>query len=95
MSLVLSLGLAGGALMLAEMLDTSFHSADELRDFTIVPVLVSIPRIVTEADRQRGSGGSGWRRQGRCWGWSLIAGASYFVAHGNEQLVQMLARDGR
>ena len=48
-SLVLSLGLAGGALMLAEMLDTSFHSAKELREFTIVPVLVSIPQ-----DRDRG-----------------------------------------
>jgi hypothetical protein len=47
MSLVLSLGLAGGALMLAEMLDTSFHSVDELRQFTIIPVLVSVPKIVT------------------------------------------------
>ena len=56
--------------MLAETLDTSFHSVDELRGFTSVPVLSSSPRIVTEADRQRGSGGSGWRRQGRCWGWS-------------------------
>src|SRR6266542_6699608 len=52
-SLVLSLGLAGGALMVAEMLDTSFHSVNELRAFSIVPVLVSIPRIVTDADRQR------------------------------------------
>ncbi len=50
MSLVLSLGLAGAALMLAEMLDTSFHSADELRAFTTIPVLVSMP---TDRDRGR------------------------------------------
>src|SRR5262249_38498082 len=54
MSLVLSLGLAGGVLMLAETLDTSFHCTDEIREFTIVPVLVSVPRIVTDADRQQG-----------------------------------------
>ena len=54
MALVLSVGLAAGVAILAEMLDTSFHSADDLRAFTTVPVLVSIPRIVTEADlRQR------------------------------------------
>ena len=42
-----------GVAMLAEMLDTSFHSADELRAFTTVPVLVSIARIATEADLRR------------------------------------------
>ncbi|MGH7486210.1 MAG: GNVR domain-containing protein, partial [bacterium] len=93
-SLVLSLGLAGGALVLAEMLDTSFHSADELRVFSRIPVLVSVPRIVTELDRQ------GERRQfrlvatGALLGLILIAGASYFVSHGNQQLILMLDRDG-
>jgi hypothetical protein len=24
----------------------------------------------------------------------LVAGASYFIGHGNEQLVQMLSKDG-
>jgi hypothetical protein len=94
MSLVLSLGLAGGALMLAETLDTSFHSADELREFTIVPVLASVPRIVTEVDRRRRQ----WRFRlaaaGATLGLVLIAGVSYVVSHGNEQLVQMLSRGG-
>ena len=94
MSLVLSLGLAGGALMIAESLDTSFHSADELREFTIVPVLASVPRIVTEVDRRRHQ----WRFRlaaaGAMLGLVLIAGVSYFVGHGNEQLVQMLSRGG-
>jgi hypothetical protein len=94
MSLVLSLGLAGGALMLAETLDTSFHSADELREFTIVPVLVSVPRIVTEVDRQRQQRRFRLAAAGAMLGLALIAGVSYFVGHGNEQLVQMLARGG-
>ena len=93
-SLVLSLGLAGGALVLAEILDTSFHSATELRDFSIVPVLVSIPKIVTDADRQRQQQRFRLAAAGTMLGLVLIAGASYFIGHGNEQLVQMLAGGG-
>ena len=93
-SLVLSLGLAGGALMVAEALDTSFHSVNELREFSSVPVLVSISRIVTDADRRREQ--QRFRRAvaGAMLGLILIAGASYLIAHGNEQLVQVLTRDG-
>ena len=86
MSLVLSLGLAGGALMLAEMLDTSFHSVDELREFTIVPVLVSMPRIVTDADRPAQRRRFRLAAAGAVLGLVVIAGGSYFIAHGNEQL---------
>jgi len=93
-SLVLSLGLAAGALMVAEMLDTSFHSVNELREFSIVPVLVSIPRIVTDADRQRQQQRLRVVAVGTLLGLVLIVGVSYFVAHGNEQLVQILAGGG-
>src|SRR5207245_5441316 len=40
-----SLALAAGAVVLAEQVDTSFHAIDDLRAFSAVPVLVSIPRI--------------------------------------------------
>lgn len=93
-SLVLSLGLAGGALMVAEMLDTSFHSVSELRAFSIVPVLVSISRIVTEADRQRQQQRFRLAAAGAMLGLIVLAGASYVIGHGNEQLVQMLAGGG-
>jgi uncharacterized protein involved in exopolysaccharide biosynthesis len=93
-SFVLSLGLAGGAILLAEMLDTSFHSAAELRDFSSVPVLVSIPRIVTDADRQRQQRSFRLAAAGAMLGLVLIGGVSYFIGHGNESLVQILARDG-
>jgi polysaccharide biosynthesis transport protein len=51
--LALSLGLAAAAVILSEQMDTSFHSVDELRAFTRVPVLVSIPSIVTANETRR------------------------------------------
>src|SRR5262249_11117482 len=50
MALVLSLGLGIGAVVLAEHVDTSFHSVDDLRNFSRVPVLVSIPKLVAPID---------------------------------------------
>jgi polysaccharide chain length determinant protein (PEP-CTERM system associated) len=92
MALMLSLALAGGVVVMAEQLDTSFHSVDDLRTFTTVPVLASIPRIVTEADSSRRR----WRVRLAAGlvvlGLALIVGASYFIARGNEQLVWILAR---
>jgi len=92
MSLVLCLGLAAAAVFVAEQLDTSFHSVDELRAFTRVPVLANIPRIVTRGDI--------WRRRVRL-GTAAVSlvvalfaavGVSHFLGHGNEQLVWMLSR---
>src|SRR5215831_17939956 len=90
---MLSLGLGAGVGMLAELLDTSFHSSDQVRSFTDLPVLVSIGRIATDADRRR-------RRQrfllavvGILVASIAVAGTSYVVGHGNEQLVRMLDRD--
>ena len=80
--------------MLAEMLDTSFHSADELRAFTHGAGPREHPRIVTEADRQQPAAALPAGGGGALLGLVLVAGASYFVAHGNEQLVRMLDRDG-
>jgi len=44
--------MAAAAAGLADRLDTSFHSADEVRSFTRVPVVASIPLIVTAGDRR-------------------------------------------
>ena len=93
MALAVSLGLAGGAVVLAEMLDTSFHSAAELRAFTRVPVLVRIPRIDTEQDRERRRRGFQLAAAGTLLGLALVFSASYFIAHGNEQMVRMLDRE--
>ena len=92
MSLVLCLGLAAAAVFVAEQFDTSFHSVDELRMFTRVPVIASIPRIITQGDI--------WRRRARL-GTAAVSlvlalfmaiGVSHLLGHGNEQLVWMLSR---
>ena len=92
MSLVLCLGLAAVAVFIAEQFDTSFHNIDELRMFTQVPVLVSVPRIITQGDI--------WRRRMR-FGTAAVSlvlalciavGVSHFLGYGNEQLVWMLSR---
>ena len=90
MGFVFSLGLAAGAVVLAEQLDTSFHTVDDLRAFTAVPVLVSIPKIITAADASR----KRWRfclvAVSAIVGLACIVGGVYFFAHGNEELLRML-----
>jgi uncharacterized protein involved in exopolysaccharide biosynthesis len=92
MAFLLAIGAAAIAVIGAEKLDTSFHSVDELREYTSVPVIATIPRI-----------GSGPRR-----GYArvalgtvsavaavvLVATLSAYLANGNEQLVRMLQRAG-
>lgn len=92
--LVLSLGIAAGAMALAEQLDTSFHTVDELRAFSKLPVLVSIPRIATESDMSRRRRRFRLAAASAALGLALMVGASYVVAHGNEQLVWMMVRKG-
>ena len=87
-----SIGLAFGAVLMAEQFDTSFHELDDLRSFSNVPVLASIPRIVTRGEVRRHR----WRmRLGvsvAIAGLAVIAGLGYFVAHGNEHLIMLVTR---
>ena len=90
----LALGTAAGAMMLAEHLDTSFHTVDDLRALGRAPVLLSIPLIVTATDgRQR-------RRRMRFAALAVVLAvavvikAAQVVAHGNEMLVALLSRGG-
>ena len=92
MTLAFSLGLAVGAVVLAENIDTSFHSVDDLRAFSPVPVLVSIPRIVTQAGLRRARRRMRLAASVALIGLVMIVGIAYVVAHGNERLVAALAR---
>jgi polysaccharide chain length determinant protein (PEP-CTERM system associated) len=87
-----AIGLAVAAVLLAEQLDTSFHTLDDLRAFSKAPVLVSIPRIVTPKDSRRRS----WRMRlaatAVCIGLVMIAGIGYLAANGNDGLTLLLAR---
>ena len=94
MALVGSLGVAIGAVMLAERLDSSFHTVEDLRAFSAVPVLVSIPRITTRTDLRRRQ----WRMRlaasAAFISLVVVVGIGYFAANGNERLVSLLAGGG-
>jgi uncharacterized protein involved in exopolysaccharide biosynthesis len=88
--LVLSIGMAFGAVVAAEHLDTTFHALDDLRAFTRVPILASISRIATRRET--------WRRRfrlllGFCLaaaGLLLVVGMSWLVAHRGGSVLTML-----
>jgi polysaccharide biosynthesis transport protein len=94
MAMILSGALAGVAMALAEALDTSFHRTEQLRAFIQLPILASIPRIVTSADT--------WRDRLRIAaltvmivaGLALIIRGSYQLGQGGEQVVWMFAQRG-
>ncbi len=92
-TVVLCLGLAGAAVVLAEVLDTSFHSAADLRAATAAPVLVRIPSIVTEADTRRRRWRFRFAVAGTVLALILVGGGSYAIGDGNDQIVQMLSRE--
>ncbi len=91
MGLIVSVGMAVTAMALAEQLDTSFHSVDALRAFTRVPVLARIPRIVTRGDMFRMAVRACVAAIVLAAGLAAAAGASYYVAHGYEQMVFILS----
>ena len=92
MGLALSAGVAVGAVLLAEAQSGSFHTVDDLRAFTRVPVLASIPPIVTTADARRNRHKSALAVAGVALGTVTIAAASAYLAGGNELLAGFLTK---
>jgi polysaccharide chain length determinant protein (PEP-CTERM system associated) len=91
MGLALAVGVSVGAVVMADRLDTSFHSVDDLRAFTRVPVVGTIPRVVTERTTAQ--------RRRRFWlatalvglGLLVVVAGAYLLAHGNESLLRTLS----
>jgi uncharacterized protein involved in exopolysaccharide biosynthesis len=85
-----AIGLAGAAVILAEQFDTTFHSLDELRAFTAVPVLASIPAIASGRGRQV------LRTVVVSASILIVIGltatAAAYLARGNEDIVRLLVR---
>jgi len=88
----LAIGLAGGALLLAEQLDTSFHTTDDVRRFTTVPVLASVPVLRTSAQLAARGAQLVLAAGGLVLVCGLIAWGAYTMARGGDQLVWLLAR---
>ncbi len=92
MGLLLALAAAVGIVLTAEQFDASFHGVDELREFTSVPVLVSIPPIGPMPLKRRLL--TGFATVSAIAMIALIAAASAYLAHGNEQLARLIGRAG-
>jgi polysaccharide biosynthesis transport protein len=88
--LALALGIAGGAVLLTDNLDTSFHSADELRAAYRVPVLVSIHRILTPADRRQQRRRLAFGAASGVAVITLIAAGCWLLAHENTWFVSLM-----
>ncbi|TMQ28331.1 MAG: hypothetical protein E6K82_00705 [Candidatus Rokuibacteriota bacterium] len=86
----LALGAAGAAIILAEQIDTSYRRPEEVRAAAGVPVLSTIPRIVTETDRRQTMRLRRMTMAAVAVGLVLVVGTSFVVAHNNQSLVTLL-----
>jgi hypothetical protein len=88
--LAVAVGVAVVAVVLAEQVDTSYRTVEEVRASLPVPVLSIIPKIATARDRVR------LLRQRRlatvavAIGLLAVIGSSFALAHRNDALVSML-----
>ncbi|HEX9247785.1 MAG TPA: GNVR domain-containing protein [bacterium] len=92
--LLVSMGAAVGVAHLAEITDTSFHGIDDLRAFTSVPVLASIPPIITAADLLRRRRRAGLTVLAAALGVAVIIGALSHFARSSGVLINLLAGGG-
>jgi len=89
MGLLLAFAAAAAAVLAREQFDTAFHSVDELREFTAVPVLVSIPPIGPAPVRRRLM--MALATASTLAAIALVATAAAYVARDNAQLVRLIA----
>ena len=83
--------LAAGAVVLGiEQLDTTFHSVDDVRQFTKVPVLATIPRLGPSPARRLAH--ASVVTASLLVGFLAVGTLSAYIARGNELLVRLLAR---
>jgi protein tyrosine kinase modulator len=89
MGLLLAFAAAGAAVLAREQFDTAFHTVDEIREFTGVPVLVSIPPIGAVPARRRIK--LAFATVSALAAIALVATTAAYVASGNDQLVRLIA----
>jgi protein tyrosine kinase modulator len=92
LALAASLAAAVGAVLLAEQLDRCFHTIDDLRAFTRVPILARVPPILTRTDGRRSRRRFWLSAAAAAVALVLIVQGSHRVAHGNYGLIAMMAR---
>jgi polysaccharide chain length determinant protein (PEP-CTERM system associated) len=91
LALALSLGAAALVAMLRERLDTSFHTVDDLRAFSRIPVITGIPPLVTDGDLRQRRWRLGLVTVSLVVGIGIATSGSYLFAHNSEQLTRLLS----
>jgi len=86
----LALGASVLAVVLAEQVDTSYRTVEEVRASVPVPVLSTIPKIATERDRARVVRQRRLATAAVAVGLLVVVGSSFAIAHRNEALVGLL-----
>ncbi|OFW03799.1 MAG: hypothetical protein A3I61_16240 [Acidobacteria bacterium RIFCSPLOWO2_02_FULL_68_18] len=89
MGLLLAGAAAAAAALAREQVDTAFHSVDDVRAFTTVPVLISIPPIGPTPIRRRVT--VALATMGALAAIALAGMTAAYVAGGNETLVRLIA----
>jgi protein tyrosine kinase modulator len=92
LGILLALAAAVAVVLGSEQFDASFHGIDDIREFTSVPVLVSIPPIGPVPFKRRLL--TGLATVSAIATIALIAMASAYFAHGNDQLARLIGRAG-
>jgi hypothetical protein len=92
LGIVLAFGLAVGAMLAAEKLDTAFHRAEDLRAFVGVPMLGRLPLIPSRAQTRRNRRRAALLAVSAIAAVVLIIAGSRYVARGNEQIVRLMER---
>ena len=92
MAIAGSAALAFAAMVIAEKLDSTFHSVDELRAFAAVPTVAVIRRISTPSASRTERWRLGLATIGILAALAIAIGAGRYIGTGNEQLVRMTER---
>jgi polysaccharide chain length determinant protein (PEP-CTERM system associated) len=92
MGVVAALACGFGAIVAAEKLDTTFHTADDLQAFTNLPTLARIRLIPTATRARRNRIRFALMTAAALVVVAVVVAGSYYVAGGNEHIVRMTAR---
>lgn len=92
MGVFASLGAGFCAIVLAERLDGTLHTVDDLRQCTTLPTVAAIRRIPTATERRRHQLRLSFAALSFVVALALIVAGTRYFATGNEQMVRMTAR---
>jgi succinoglycan biosynthesis transport protein ExoP len=92
MAVVFALGLTFAVSLLMHWFDGSLHTVDDLRTMTAVPIIGTVPPIVTGADRSRGVLRASLATIAVVVAVAAAFGGASALASGNEDLVRLFSR---